>query len=72
MAKKDINVTRSQDSIEEDSAVQTLFKDFMAALEKDESLDEAIIANLRNALVMQGDLSVEALKRALFPESSIS
>jgi hypothetical protein len=71
VAKQDLHVTHSQDSIEEDSVVRTLFKDFVAALEKDESLDQAIIANLRNALVTQGDLSVEALKRALFPESSI-
>ena len=71
MAKKDIHVTHSHDSIEEDSVVRTLFKDFVAALEKDPSLDEPIIANLRSALITQGDLSVEALKRALFPESSI-
>jgi hypothetical protein len=55
----------------ENNVVITVFEDFITALSADSSIEPAGVARLKAALLVQQDLSPEAIRQALFSEDPL-
>jgi hypothetical protein len=55
----------------ENSVVNTVFEDFINALTTDKTIDPTRITRLKSALLVQRDLSADAIRQALFYEDPL-
>ena len=52
--------------------VQTVFRDFVERLQQSKEIEPVVIERVRQVLLEKGNLSVEALRSALFPDEDLT